>query len=351
MNMRLCIVSFLLAAGAVTAQPAPEAKMSEASWKTNERVEERAKQWQEQRHIDEELIHGAINSGDVDVVRHQLALNPYLINKMNDMGEEPLHAAIRERHMDIAEALVELGADVNASTFHMFKGYNEPITPLDYAVWYGNFKIVSLLLDRGANPNHSGMLGITPFHSAIKRGNEDIIRAMVRAGGDFHVKNDWGRATPFDYITEYGRMNVFLRIIAGAVQSGDMKILATLFKAGFSPRLKDRFGDSLLHIAVRVRNVEMVRFLLRQGAHENALNRSGGTPLLEAVRLGDTHIAFVLLKARAYPRAKNARGESPLSLAKESGSREMVRMLQDPRNWKPGLWASAVAFCRGSRPY
>lgn len=75
---------------------------------------------------------------------------------INKVGWTPLHYACTNGHYEIAEFLLNKGAQVNALS-------NSDTTPLMMAVRSGNIQLVRLLLDRGADlqiRNHQGFSAI-----------------------------------------------------------------------------------------------------------------------------------------------------------------------------------------------
>jgi ankyrin repeat protein len=74
----------------------------------------------------------------------------------------PLHASCCEGTYDVAEQLVATGIDVN----QLDDDDSGNWSPLHYASWYHQPKIVSLLLAKGANVNSTNVSKSTPLHYA-----------------------------------------------------------------------------------------------------------------------------------------------------------------------------------------
>ena len=92
-------------------------------------------------------------------------------------GETPLHAAIAERHGDIADLLIRAGADVNSRNMSQF-------TPLHFlAVNMHDRKLAELLIQRGADVNAKDALGHTPLEGAIRAGNNEVAEVLRERGG------------------------------------------------------------------------------------------------------------------------------------------------------------------------
>ena len=119
-------------------------------------------------------------------------------------------------------------------------------TRLYHAVLNQQLDEVRRHLANGARPNSENRFGLTPFHAALKVGNQDIIEALVIAGADLD-KPDIDGKTP-------------------------------------------------LHIAVEAASPEVVRFLLVNGARVNKPDFFGLTPLARAVAADDKSIAELLVE-------------------------------------------------------
>ncbi len=86
----------------------------------------------------------AVASNDIEGVKFFTKAGSSIINQRNFGGATALHIAARENNLEIANLLIENGADVNVSD-------NEGWTPLMRAARVGSFELVNLFLDKGAD--------------------------------------------------------------------------------------------------------------------------------------------------------------------------------------------------------
>ena len=91
------------------------------------------------------------------------------------------------------------------------------------------------------------------------------------------------------------------------------------------PRGEDK--STLLHAAVRGRNIEGVRELIAKGAKLDEQDKDGATPLHIAVSKGNTEIAKLLLDKGADPNIPNNEGFTPLHVAVENGNKGIAEFL------------------------
>jgi len=76
-----------------------------------------------------------------------------------------------------AALLLDFGADIDAIDDEF------STTPLGYAAKWGNLDVVTLLLERGADPNKAGAEWATPLAWAERKGHAEIASDLRNAGG------------------------------------------------------------------------------------------------------------------------------------------------------------------------
>jgi ankyrin repeat protein len=90
--------------------------------------------------------------------------------------ESPLHAAIAERHANVAKLLLDKGADVNARNTSGF-------TPLHFlAANLHDRNLAEQLIQRGADVNARDQTGHTPLQAAIAVRNDEVAQTLRQHG-------------------------------------------------------------------------------------------------------------------------------------------------------------------------
>lgn len=90
---------------------------------------------------------------------------------------------------------------------------------------------------------------------------------------------------------------------------------------------KDQEGNSLLHLAVREGNVDIIKYLASEGANVNIRNIVDETPLHIAANLGNLDVVIQLISNGADINIKDSIGNTPLHDAVENDQIQIVKYL------------------------
>lgn len=112
-------------------------------------------------------------------------------NLADASGARPLDQALHRR-VELVDMLLAKGADPN-----------NPNNPLVTATRYGKGPAALRLLEAGAKPDAHGGDYCYPLHYAAKRGETDVLRALVARNVDVNVRDRSGQ-TPLHYAAAYG---------------------------------------------------------------------------------------------------------------------------------------------------
>jgi len=128
--------------------------------------------------------------------------DPYLLQAHSSDGWTPLHLAAFFGQADLANALLDRGADANARSTNGMKN-----TPLHAAAAGGKTELVELLLKRGADANARQDGGFTALHSAAQAGNRDMVAVLLAHGADVNARAA-NNQSPLDLALTKGRAEV-----------------------------------------------------------------------------------------------------------------------------------------------
>ncbi|KAK9783756.1 putative ZZ-type domain-containing protein [Seiridium cardinale] len=214
----------------------------------------------------------AIRNGHGPAARFLMSRKPHVNIASPDWGG-PLHLACNRGMFEIAQDLIDAGANVNQRVS------GTPGTPLiSVFVGYGGrtceddevkARVIDLLLASGADITEtSGMLANVIAAVALK-GSPYMLRLMLSRGGQAGVRDIMGR----------------LPLHLAALR-GDLECVNVLLEAGEDVGMPDKVGRNALHWAVQGGDLEVVeRMLTKLGKDSiNQPDKDGWTPLCWAAR-------------------------------------------------------------------
>jgi ankyrin repeat protein len=249
-------------------------------------------------------------------------------------GLTPLHLAVdstylpfTERHVEVAELLLDHGAKIDADGE---AGNIGVCTPLHLACFHGALRApaVRLLLDHGANPNVTGSKQTTPLFDAARHGAIEICEALLAAGA---------RPSIFE-TAALDRVELLERAILQDEDSISRRhpyTGTTVWALARSQRVRDfllsRGSRPTIHEAAELGWTEEVR---RQAEADPALveTRSGKgmTPLHHAIDWGHVETVRWLLEQGADRSARwiPGPGWTPLELALRRNRPEVIQLVE-----------------------
>ena len=172
-------------------------------------------------------------------------------------GTTLLIAAVMADRLEVVNALISAGADVNAKIKQFFE-----FNALSFAIKNENLAIAKALLEAGADPNWSNASpAIAPLTEAINQNNVELVRLLL----DYQASIKF--ETRFDPLVK-------------AAQQDNPELIQLLLEAGCSPNTSDSSGSPLSQACSRC-HVETIKTLLAAGANPGTeLLRIFGAPFL-----------------------------------------------------------------------
>lgn len=275
-------------------------------------------------------LHAAVAAGHTESVKLLLDHGVGVDDQENSCRQTPRCIAAVEGHVEIAEQLMQKGANPSSYDDHNW-------TPLHAAAFYGHLDIVRLLVSQGANfEDQRNVLQSTLLHTAIRKNRVAIAEYLLGIGADATCK-DIFESIPLFY----------------AAQNGSSEAVELLL--GASGNIDDLRGSMWgpLTVAIWNNNTDIIKRLV-QISRPGLLDpdREGRTALHLAAPVGVVETLEYLLEAGFDPTARDHRQRTVLEYAAASGACAMVeRVLRLPcaaeflehgPNWTPLHWAARV---------
>lgn len=217
----------------------------------------------------------AAGTGMADAVRQLADRGASLDSVEARRGQSALMWAAAEGHSAVVEALVELGADVNAKSRSGFSA-------LVFSVIQSDLRSVRALLEAGADPNVRTNNGNTPTNVAAAYGHPQALAMLLEAGAVFSVADDTGRIPIYSAAQAGDSESVSLLLAAGADPNS---VTAAVPELGSNRNLRRPDGeDTPLLAAALGGHLDVMRQLVAAGANVTARTQDGATLLMQAVR-------------------------------------------------------------------
>ncbi|MFD2938623.1 ankyrin repeat domain-containing protein [Flavobacterium notoginsengisoli] len=151
------------------------------------------------------------------------------------------------------------------------------VTPLQAVIWQNNLVLVKALVEKGANVNSSNSQAIDV---AAEKGTLEILSYLIQKGEP--ISNKAFNTAGFNHFydsakllllkgasQEKGDIRGKLWVFEQAVRKSDYEVLNALKLNKEELNSHNYDGETALIIAVKTKNTEMVKYLLKKGADKN----------------------------------------------------------------------------------
>ena len=225
-------------------------------------------------------LHYAAFCGTHDVAKFLIVNHSQDVNSRGfDLKETPLHVALRRGHIDVAQLLLEHGADGKAQN-------DNGRTPLLLSSGYGHAEVSRILLAQGADTETRDRTGRSPLERASTEGHVEVARLLVKHGADANAQGNYG-LTPLHLASLFGHMGV----------------AQVLLEHGADAKAQNANHVTPLHLASSYSNreerIDLMQLLVQHGADINARDDNGRTPFMMATEEKYHKIMQIMLKCGA----------------------------------------------------
>ncbi|XP_046576920.1 E3 ubiquitin-protein ligase MIB2-like [Haliotis rubra] len=275
---------------------------------------------------DPDLLYQAIGKGDVGMVRSIVSKAPKMLN-VKHKGVTPLILAAHDGQFEVVKVLLELGADTSSTDG---KGH----TALHAALIGKKEKTAQLLLEKGASVQVCNHQNRTALHFAAFANLPHVMMELIKKGCNVNAKDVVGDTALHDAIQKGNREAVDLLMRAAKIDlripnkkgfnplqfaafTGNTSATQAILKrdAGVVNLQKGEDNFAALHIATINDHVECARLLIDLGkAKVNIQGANGSTALHLACHEALYRTAELLLEKGADPNLKDVSGNTALHI-------------------------------------
>jgi ankyrin repeat protein len=300
------------------------------------------------------------------------------VNTKDGFGDTVLMFACEQGHLDLANFLLESGADIHQVNTNVFRGKTalmgaagagqaevvklllahhadvnaagaDKETALFKAAYYGRAEVASILLENGADIYARDSRRNTPLLHAASRGHAGVVELLLDRGADVNAQNqqDWNalmQACTVGHLEtakllvarksevnlsgkEAGAMPLML-----ACWKDSVALVNLLLQSGADVHWQDIEGQTAFERVIRSTlqypvPIQIVRSLLEAGADREIRLLHGCTPLSIAAIKGDPAVLQLLLEKGSQVNAPDEFGVTPLMQAAMYGHQDAVERL------------------------
>jgi ankyrin repeat protein len=216
----------------------------------------------------------AAGRGDSSFITAALAAFPHLARARRIDGVTAAHTAARSGKAAALSLLLDNGADINATDVR-------GLTILHHAALSKSAAVTQVALTRGAPILARDSAGKIPYEVALLVGATDVSELLRKAKAP---RGDGVAAS-------------LTACALAAARSGDADLTILLLSGGADVHGADENGFTLLHHAVLAGSEATVRAVLSAGISIGARDKYGETALDVAVKIRANHIATILKEA------------------------------------------------------
>jgi len=282
------------------------------------------------------LTHG-IMTGDLNIVKMigENGANPNLKNK-TQMGSTPLMMASEYESLEIANYLIEKGADLNIQDAN-----GDPV--INWSAYFGNIPFTRLMLENGAKTDLKSIHSNGVMQVALKEWQYGIVdllheynvneNIVEESSKDVNIALKKNNLEMFKSLVNKDNVNTrdgaSNTLLMNAAKNGYSDILNYLLKEGAEINEINSVGHTALNLSVYFGQDSTARYLIEKGADVNKTDdRFKLSPLIAAIRSNHLELGEILLKKGANINATDGTNNfTPIMWATLYQNKDFVKLL------------------------
>lgn len=199
------------------------------------------------------------------------------------------------------DMLLSLLAYTESDILQILHETGQTRSPLIIAISMGHETVVDVLLDHGVNVNTRYDNGVMALHMAVRRNRLVLVKKLLDAGAYIDARIGPAKRRPVDVSMNTWGRNITITSdlidsnrLAKAVLLHDLVAIKFLLSCGVSPNISTEEYGSLLHLAVRHRQYDIIILLLSNQCRTDIIY-NGVTPFDYAESMNDRNAANLIL--------------------------------------------------------
>ncbi len=283
------------------------------------------------------LLQLAIQNRDTKTAIKLIEEGAVDVNEVGPYQRTALHYATAGGMIDIIKLLVNRGVAIDIKDCAEMT----PLFNIMFSIHNNTFKditeIIDLLLSKGADINSINEAGYTMLHSAVMENNAQLVKLLMDKSANPNIQDKSGK--PAIYHADKYQNQEIIRLLSGVsdkkikdVETKFNEELQIFFAQDLEEQKKyvnqvDKIGESNLHKAVFLGNLELIQKLLTLGADVNIQNTAKITPLILTCLTNKPEALKLLLNNNADATMIDDQGMNALHLCAIKNKWECAKIL------------------------
>ncbi len=271
-------------------------------------------------------------SKELSFPEYRYETNGMAVFQLPKGGWTALMYAARQNSMEAVNALADVKADLNAQT------KQEGTTALQIAIINIHYDLANLLLERGADPNVVDSTGMTALYAAVDMRAPanmltrpephlhdqldalGVIKSLLAHGANPNLQLKKPIIGRHNNLVGDGQLSEGATALARAAKASDVPVIRTLLDGGAdaSLALANRTTTAMLAAggtAPEPKVLEAVTLLVEHGVDVNAFNTNGQTVLHNAATRGQNSVIEYVASKGAKLDRRDKQGRTALDIA------------------------------------
>ena len=270
----------------------------------------------------EKYIFYLIKTSNIKVLDYYLSTRPKLIYKIDEDGNTPLFYAIYKNDYKLVKLCIQYKSDVN---YHNKQGISPLLLSFNNTDTNDGLNIIKILIKYNANVDER-INYIPLIIYAMKFNNINAVFELLNANINVDQQT-LDKKTPLFYtITELNNTNNIIRntnlifaellinynadlnvydinkktMLSYALQKNNIDIITLLIKNNANTDIYYDGKNTPLFYALHHNNVDLVKLLIKHNVNIDRMNQDRELPIIYAIKHNQVRILKLLLKARCY---------------------------------------------------